>query len=689
MSYTPDAPPVESKEPDAQPSAVPEVKKRKKHRYRHRSTWYRRLRKRLNLQVRLTRLFLIAVALLAVVVVVTLALIIDSTNRVQMSLTSFQRVVSSLSTVTGTDLTLTEFNRLAASVTDLNQSLASANARLSFLKPVASVNKTFSTTLVTLNASQEVTQAAKDILDGLQPTLFFLVSGDDNQAVVTQISSAARLVELLRIGRGRFVTAGEHLDTARQLIDQIDLNGASSSLILQIQQLVKYRDELTDINEVFQNAPDFLNSALGLSGPRNYLVLSQNNDELRPSGGYLSTYGWITIRNGRVTDYAYSATTQTSPNPPPSSFASQLNIPTWWLQYQEPIYAAWDGSWFADFPSTARMAMWYYNSGDNPQSPVDGVISLDITGFEQILGVIGTMLVPGYNTPVTTENFRSVVYNIRDFGGGELPHKRFLAALYQEIFAQWQAISADPTKNTALLGVMLQGMQEKHVMMYFSDEHLNRAVNLLGWGGSQVPATENDYLMVADANLGNKSNHSIYRGVTYDVDIQADGSIRGRATLDYDYSASVATKDPGYNPEFNGPADYNNLVQLFVPTGTTLTEENNLTNPPTVVNNSANTEFVTRLYIPFDSTQRFQFSYLTKPLVETLGSFKRYRLLVQKQPGTPANDLNVQVMLPANATIISTSPEASASYNLDRPIVEFRSDLTVDRWFEIIYQEGK
>ena len=687
MSYTPDAPPVESKEPDAQPSAVPKAEKRKKHRYRHRSTWYRRLGKRLNIQLRLTRVLFIALALVAVVVVITLALVIDSTNRVQMSMTSFQRVVNSLSNVTGTDLTLTDFNRLSTSVSDLNHSLASARSRLSFLQPIASFNTTFNTTLTALEAAEEVTSAAGDILDGLQPTLFFLVSGSDTQAVVTQISSGARMVELLRIGRGRFVSADEHLDTAGQRIERIDLSGANSSLILQVQELVKYRQLLADINDVLLNAPDVLNSALGISSQRNYLVLSQNNDELRPSGGYLGTYGWITIRNGRVTDYAYSPTTATSPNPPPASFASQLNIPTWWLQYREPIYAAWDGSWFADFPSTARMAMWYYNSGSNPQSPVDGAIALDITGFEQILGVIGTVLVPGYNTPVTTANFREVVYNIRDFGGGEVPHKRFLAALYQEIFSQWQAMSADPTKNTELLGVMLQGMQEKHIMMYFSDEHLNRAINLLGWGGAQKPATENDYLMVADSNLGNKSNHSIIRSLTYDVDIQPEGSIRGRMTLDYDYSATVTANDPAFNPEFNGLADYNNLVQIFVPTGTTLTEENNLTNAPTVVNNSANTEFVTQLYIPHDSTQRFQFSYLTKPLIETLGSYKRYSLLVQKQPGTPSNALNVQVMLPENATLISTSPEASASYNLDRPIVEFRTDLTVDRWIEIIYQD--
>ena len=227
-------------------------------------------------------------------------------------------------------------------------------------------------------------------------------------------------------------------------------------------------------------------------------------------------------------------------------------------------------------------------------------------------------------------------------------------------------------------------------MMYFSDTQLNNAINLLGWSGSQVEATDHDYLMVADTNLGNKSNHSIIQNLTYDADIQTDGSISGNTTVSYDYSAQVAKNDPAIDPDnnYNGPIDYSNLVQFFVPVGTSLNNTKNIENTPTVVNNDTNTEFVSSLYIPFDSNQNFQFSYLTRPLIETLGSYKRYRLLVQKQPGTPANALDVQVSLPVNAIVISTTPEASASYNLERPILEFRTDLSVDRWIEIIYQDS-
>ncbi len=686
MSLTPEAPPVKSGEskPDSSPTTASKGVSHRRH--SHHRPWYRRLRRRLG-HIPWVRLIIIVVVAIAVGAVAGTALILDSMNRVQASLVSFQRVEDTLSNRSGTDLTLTDFNRLDSSVTDLLGTISAARSRLRFLRPFARLNNDLDSSLTGLDAAEDLTTAAYYMLNGLQPTLFFLVAGESNDSVVTQISSGERIVELLSVGRGQFVTADAYLSAAKESIDYLNQTVTSSGNILNVQQLIKYQDELSQINGALLNAPDFLTSALGISGPKNYLVLSQNSDELRPSGGYISTWGWMTVRNSRVTDYGYSPTTSTSPNPPPADMASQVNVPSWWIRYNQPLYAGWDGSWYADFPSTARMSIWYYNSGSNPKSPADGVVAIDITGFESLLGVIGSVSVPGYNVTVTPDNFRTVIYDIRDYGGGDIPHKRFLVALYQEIFNQWQTVSLDPTKNTQLLGALLQALQEKHIMLYFTDEQLEKALDLLGWSGAQLPATNNDYFMVADANLGNKSNHSIIRSITYDADIQSDGSINGRATVAYDYSAHTAASDPAVNPEFNGPADYGNLAQIFVPLGTTLSDATNVSGTANVVNNDENTEFVARLLVPFDTSQRFQFTYHVPPILENVGSFKRYRLLLQKQPGTPANAVSVQVLLPPNATVVSSSPDPDADYFLDRPILEFRTDLSVDRWIEVIFQD--
>lgn len=674
--------PLAKQEPGSSNVSTLEMTKRR----RHRSGLRHRLRRSIR-RLRWIKVLVVMVAVSAVAIVSILAILVESANRVQDSIDSVQRVVISLSSRNSTSFTSEDFSRLSASVNDLVNSLSEIRNRLNFAQPIASLNSDLKTTFTSIDAAHHIALAGQNILNGLQPTLFFLLSGNDSQMTITQISSAVRALELLSIGRGQFISAGEHLRIAQTMMENLDLAGTDSRGVLEIQQLLTYQNQLMQVNDILIDAPNILNYVLGISAQRSYLVLSQNNDEIRPSGGFLSTYGWITIRNGRIIDYNYSPSTITSPNPPSSDFASTISIPEWWIRYREPIYAAWDGSWYPDFPSTALMAMSYYNAGNNPHSPVDGAVSIDITGFEYLLQAIGTINVPNYSQAVTASNFRQVVYDIRAFGANELAHKRFLADLYQEIFSEWQNISADPEKNILLLSAMLNALQEKHIMLYFSDEQLNTALNLLGWSGAQSTATDHDYIMVVDANLGNKSNHSIIRNLTYDVDIQDNGAIYGRTTVAYDYSAQVAAGDPAVNPLYHGDRDYSNLLQVFVPRGTTFTQATNLPMEPIISTNALRTEFISTLLIPFDSSQRYQFSYLTPPLIEQLGSYQRYRLLMQKQPGTHANAVNVQIMLPADATFVSSTPAAATQYDLERPILEFRTDLLVDRWIEIVYQQ--
>lgn len=681
MSYSDDTgivPPVPS---SASPLPIPHQRRRKS----RLPKWIRNVRKVFTRRIKWRTTILVTVTVIAVIIVSGLVLVADALNRVQSSLSSLDRVVQTLRNKSGTALTLTDFNRLQASVVDLSESLGTAKRQIGFLRPVASFNADVTATLASISSAHNLSLAANEMLKGLQPTVFFLVAGSDDGSVVSQVASGDRVVELMQVGRGQVFTAGNYLDAAAKDLSGLDMTRLLPASILNIDSLNNYRQELMKVNDFLTVAPDLLTAVLGLAKEQTYLVLSQNSDELRPSGGYISTFGWMTVRDGRVTEYSYSPTTATSPNPPPAQLASQIQVPDWWIRYGEPIYAAWDGSWYADFPSTANMAMWYYNNGNNPQSPLDGVIAIDIVGFEYILKALGSVAIAEYDLVVTPENFREAVYTIRASGEGDAPHKRFLAALYQQIFAQWENANTEPAAREQLIGLMLQALQEKHIMLYFADPRLNDAANLLGWSGSQNPVANHDYLMVVDANLANKSNRSVIRDLTYDVDIQNDGSLKSRLTVAYDYSARVAEQDPAVNPEFHGPLDYDNLLQVFVPPATQLTSANNLQSEPIRVDTDRNTAFVTNVTVDYDTSARYQLLYEVPQRVENIGAYRRYRLLIQKQPGTLAEVVNVQVSLPPGASILNVTPQESARYSLDRPILEFRLDLASDHWIEVTY----
>ncbi len=633
-----------------------------------------------------------AAALVAVLLVGGLVLATDATTRMKASWDRLARVLDTINTRSGTELTLTDFDRLQSGVADLNTTLAGARRQTGFLRPLAAVHADLQALFEALDIAQELAQAADDMLLGLQPTLFFMAAGEDDEAVVTQVSSGERVVELLRLGRGRFLSADAHLTAALIRIADLDLATISPDLLLMTQMLIRYQGELAAINRILLEAPDLLTTALGLDEPQNYLVLSQNSDELRPSGGYISTFGWLRVRNARIIDYDYGPTTPTSPNPPPLALSGAVDVPGWWIQYGQPLYAAWDGSWYADFPSTAAMAAWFYDHGDNPQSPVDGVIAIDIVGFEYLLAGLGSVRVPGYDEIVTPENFREAVYAIRAEGVSDRtpgepdrPHKRFLAALYRQILADWQTV--DRQRGGELFNAVLRALREKHIMLYFTDEALNEAISRLGWAGAQGAAIDHDYLMVADANLGNKSNRSIARQLTYDVEILPDGRLRSRATVNYDYSALTAAADPAVRPEHYGDIDYHNLMQVFVPAGSQLLGTNNLPAEPTTVALTDHTAFVALTEVAYNTGERFQFTYGTPVLVEQFGPYRRYRLLLQKQPGMIGEPVSVQVTLPADGQVVSATPGPVASYSLEQPILEFRLALVTDQWIEVIFRQ--
>lgn len=665
---------------------VPEGQKFYKRRRRHsrRFRWVRRTVRRvrkLNWRV----ILVVMLGSAAVVVMSALVLTINARNNLDASWSSLSRVWSDLNDTPGTELTLTDFNRLQVSVTDLTGSLANARRQMSFLRPFTFASANLETSFAALDAAQELAFAANDMLTGMQPVLFFLTEGEEDEAVVAQISSGERVVELLRLGRGRFLSAQRHLDLATAQIEQLDLANVSADLVVTVDGLTKYQAQLQDINDMLLESPDLLTEVLGLGDVQTYLILSQNSDEIRPSGGYISTYGWMTVRNGRIVDYNYSPTTSTSPNPPPVAMASEIEVPRWWIRYRQPIYAAWDSSWYADFPSTAQMAAWFYDNGSNPHSPVNGVIGIDLIGVEYLVEALGEVPVTEYGEVVTVENFREVVYRIRAEGEGDVPHKRFLAALYQQVLIEWQSLDQD--QSVALRGAILRALQEKHVMLYFKNENLNRALDILGWLGAQDTAADQDYLMVADANLGNKSNRSVVRQLTYDVEIQPDGALNSRIAVSYDYPARLADADPAVRPAHYANIDYNNILQVFVPANSTLTDVNNLFEEPDVVPGETHTIFVSLVHVAYNQSERFQYSYTTPVLVEAFGPYRRYRLELQKQPGMLTELVNVQVTLPDGAQAVDISPSPDASYYLEKPILEFRVDLKTDQTIEIIYTQ--
>ena len=316
------------------------------------------------------------------------------------------------------------------------------------------------------------------------------------------------------------------------------------------------------------------------------------------------------------------------------------------------------------------------------------MIAIDVTGFQYILDALGEVTVPNQNIVVNADNFREVVYDIRAYGEGPIPHKLFVADLYKTIFEESQNISRDPEMSTAIFGAILQSLREKHIMFYLTDDAVQKPLEILNWSGQLAQGDTQDFVGVFDANLGNKSNSSIIRQLTYDVTINADNSLNSRVAIKYDYPSALADLDPAVDPSFHGRLNYGNLTQILLPANAqvnleTLDPDASIVD---IVDHETHRAIVAFMDIPYDTSNRIQYEYITTERVRQLGKYRVYNLLVAKQPGAKTEEVEVQIMIPLGATFISATPAITTSYVLDQEIIEFRLSLAGDTRIELIFQ---
>ncbi len=659
-------------------------------RRRRRRSRFRKLRRRIFSIVR-WRVVLITIFATAIILLTTqVVLVTDATNNLLRTRQTTVRALRSLSNKPAAQFTVSDFERLQSINQDLRRNLNAFDRRISHLRRFASLNPEWESVLFMLESTRLMTRGADDMLTGLEPTVQLMGNFGNSDEVFTTLSSGEQIVERLAIGRGNFLDAQTRIEQARQSLDQTQDLAISTNLRVEVDALYGYLDQLETINTVLLNSEEILTEVLGLEETQRFLIIAQNSDELRPSGGFVSTWGWLVIRGGRVVSYDYYPSSLESPTPPNQPLDGNYDIPPWWLQYENPIYAAWDGSWHVDFSETAEMALWFYENGGNPLAPMDGVIAVDIVGFEYLLDALGIVQVEDRDVIVTSSNFRELVYDIRAFGEGPEPHKEFVADVYESIFSEWETISVDPNTNVRVFAAAIQALREKHILIYSPNPQVAQALDVLGWAGIQTPALDHDYLLAAEANLGNKSNRSVNRQLIYNVDLQPDGALNSELTVEYDYPARIAEADPAVDPEFHGRIDYYTLLQVFTPLGSVLTtpeiEATNTIRLLDVIDTDTHTIMASVFSVPYDTRQRATFRYTTPPLVQEGNQHSVYRLLLEKQPGTIREPVNVQINLPEGARFLDATPEPDATYSLDNIILDYRVTLEEDVWIEVSYE---
>jgi hypothetical protein len=235
---------------------------------------------------------------------------------------------------------------------------------------------------------------------------------------------------------------------------------------------------------------------LGIDGTRTYLLLFQNDKELRPTGGFITAYSIANVTNGKFEPVAssdiYDLDNHYKPKiPAPDIFPKYIKGP-YVLSNNLRLR---DMNWSPDFEES--MNLFSQEAQEAGIKDIDGIIAVDTEVLVKILKVIGPIGVPGYGNFSTENDSRcdcaNVIYELESFADVEGPvvwsenepgkivfapknydnRKKIVGPLMNSILSN--SLGQPKEKLPDLFKAAWESLNQKHLLVYLFDKKAQEA----------------------------------------------------------------------------------------------------------------------------------------------------------------------------------------------------------------------
>ena len=325
------------------------------------------------------------------------------------------------------------------------------------------------------------------------------------------------------------------------------------------------------LNEAYSSLPAVL-TMLGHEEPKRYLFLFENNTELRATGGFIGTYGTLTMDDGVMKDLLINGIYD------PDGQLKEKVVPPAPLQHVTPNWGTRDSNWFFDFPTSARKAMDFFEKTGNGKA--DGVIALTPYVVQELLRITGPVEMPAYGVTVTSDTFLEITQEeVEENYDKELNKPKQILADMAPILIE-RALSGG--HQGELLSVLTNGLEQKHIMVYANDADTQWFLQARGWAGhvdvpQDSPTTMNDYLAVVVSNIGGaKTDRYTTTSVDSTTRVEQDGSLTR--------TVWISRKHTGGNTSYWWYDRANtSYLRVYVPQGAQLVGASGFSGAPTAI----------------------------------------------------------------------------------------------------------
>lgn len=393
-----------------------------------------------------------------------------------------------------------------------------------------------------LIAAKSAIEAADILADAIEPYADVLgFTGQGSFLGGTAEDRIVKAVETLEKVTPELDSVAQQLEVVSQELSDIDpsrypfdVQGKNlGDLIALAQKLSK--DAFFAVTKA-KPAIEKLPKIMGVEGERKFMVLFQNDAELRATGGFMTAFAVLRVEKGKVfqekSEDIYTID---------DKFNSRLPAPDIIRKYLPLVYRfnLRDMNLSPDFKvSMDTFSEHYNNLRGEPE--IDGIIAVDTQVLKDIVEVLGPVEVAGYGTYSAENDPRcdcpQIIYELealadRPTGSLRANRKGILAPMLQAILLK--SYGAPKQIWPALFQTVFRNIGEKHVLFYMYDQEEQQAAELINVAG-RIQEYDGDYFHLNDTNFaGAKSNMFTDHQVQQEIEITDDGTVTKTVTIKY------------------------------------------------------------------------------------------------------------------------------------------------------------
>lgn len=257
-----------------------------------------------------------------------------------------------------------------------------------------------------------------------------------------------------------------------------------------------------------------------LRGDRTYLILLQNNAELRPTGGFITAFGELTFRAGiptglQVRDvYSLKGYDDAIIEEAPYPMGDML---------QDKDYHGYnfhDANWYPDLPTSAKDLLRFYDQ-EFPGKKIDGLVLVNFSVVEDFMELLGSLPYKGKEIPAN-ELFNTIEYeqnNIDRHNIEDITTRKSILSELLPVFVK--RLTADWGRLPEISEHIVEHLDKKNITVWMADPSLENFFVQQGWANIfPKPDAHRDIFAVIFANLGGmKSDRYLEKEVSHTVQV--------------------------------------------------------------------------------------------------------------------------------------------------------------------------